>query len=147
MFKPWHERHSRESYVESDADEQLIVHIPFTSDVTLKSICIIAATGEEHPSKMLAFKNREDVDFDNADAMRPDQEWALNEDPEGSHPYETLIAKFNGLRNINLYFPENFGGEKTKIYFIGLRGQSRNVNRRTIISIAGEFLLVVRGEL
>ena len=123
--------------LESDADEQLILHIPFTSDVKLKSICVLAAEGSEHPAKMLAFKNREDVDFDNADGLAPDQEWALNEDSEGVHPYETLIAKFNGLRNLNLYFPENFGGDTTKIYYIGLRGESKVVNRRTIITIAG----------
>jgi hypothetical protein len=98
---------------------------------------VLAAEGEQHPAKMIAFKNREDVDFDNADGLTPDQEWSLNEDSEGLHPYETLIAKFNGLRNLNLYFPENFGGDTTKIYYIGLRGESKAVNRRTIISIAG----------
>ncbi|EDQ92554.1 uncharacterized protein MONBRDRAFT_13362 [Monosiga brevicollis MX1] len=139
VFKPYHEREDRTTWVESDADEQLIVHIPFTGDVKLKSITVIAEDGDEHPTRMVAFKNRDDIDFDNADSAPSDQTWQMNPDPEGRHPYETLIAKFNGLRSLTLYFPECVAGDVTKIYYIGLSGECKTVVRRSLITVAGTF--------
>lgn len=56
-------------YLESDADEQLILHIPFKDNVKLKSIAIVGEGGDMHPSSMKAFKNRDDIDFDNVRAL------------------------------------------------------------------------------
>ena len=39
-------------FVESDADEQLILHIPFTGSVTIKSIKIIGGEGGSHPKNV-----------------------------------------------------------------------------------------------
>lgn len=52
-------------YLESDADEQLILHIPFKDNVKLKSISVVGEGGDMHPASMKAFKNRDDIDFDN----------------------------------------------------------------------------------
>jgi hypothetical protein len=137
LFRPWHARQDRSAVVESDADPQLIVYIPFTEDVKLKSICVIGGDGETHPSLMLAYKNRDDVDFDNVDGIPAEQQWSLVEDPEGRHPYETRIAKFSGLHSLTLYFKANFGGDTTRLFYIGLRGESKSVHRRTLITVAG----------
>ena len=47
---------AREQYLDSDADEQLIIYIPFTGDVKLKSICVMGGEDDMHPTKMLAWK-------------------------------------------------------------------------------------------
>jgi hypothetical protein len=72
-------------FVDSDADEQLLVYIPFTGDVKLKSITLITGEGEARPTKMKVFKNREEIDFDLAEELECVQEWEMAEaPPEGT---------------------------------------------------------------
>jgi hypothetical protein len=39
----------------------------------------------------------------------------------------TRYAKFQGVSSLVLHFPENFGGDTTRISFIGLRGEATEV--------------------
>ena len=47
------------------------------------------------------------------------------------------IVKFSSVYNLTLHFPKNFGAEKTKIYYIGLRGEFTSVRP---LSILNEFI-------
>jgi hypothetical protein len=88
--------------VDSDADEQLLVYIPFTGNVKLKSIVLITGEGEVRPTTMKAFKNREDIDFEVAEDLACVQEWELAEAPEGSMDgveYVALLVKKLILEN------------------------------------------------
>ena len=38
--------------VDSDADEELLINIPFTGDVKLKGIVVIGGEDETHPDKV-----------------------------------------------------------------------------------------------
>ncbi|CAG8622328.1 14834_t:CDS:2, partial [Dentiscutata heterogama] len=71
-----------ESAPESDVDEQLILFIPFTGSVKLKSISIKSGPGDSCPSKMKAYINREDIDFDTVDSYTATQEWELISSPD-----------------------------------------------------------------
>eukprot|EP00053_Salpingoeca_punica_P009048 m.80848 g.80848 ORF g.80848 m.80848 type:complete len:227 (-) comp14860_c6_seq2:777-1457(-) len=136
VFRPWTDRLDRTKFVHSDVDEQLLFFIPFTGNVKLKSIVVIAEPGDEHPRTMRAFKNREDVDFDMAERAAPVQEWQLQEDPSGNLRYEAKLSQFQGIHSLTLFFPDNFGAEQTKIHYIGLRGEFTKVVRDTIITVA-----------
>jgi hypothetical protein len=59
-------RLNEEQYLESDADEQLILTIPFSCAVKIKSISVVGSAAEtgSNPAEMRAFINRDDVDFD-----------------------------------------------------------------------------------
>ncbi|KAF9178208.1 hypothetical protein BGZ51_008027 [Haplosporangium sp. Z 767] len=136
VLKPWHEKMDDTKMVESDADEQLILRIPFTGLVKLKSISLRAEPGETAPRKMKAFVNRDDLDFDNAESTVPTQEWDLVEDSYGQvAEYNTRVAKFTSIRNLTLYFSENFGGDTTKISFIGLKGEFSVLKKDPIITV------------
>lgn len=37
-------------------------------------------------------------------------------------------SKFQGVGNITLHFPDNFGGDTTKIHYIGLKGEATQVH-------------------
>ncbi|KAG0320283.1 PITH domain-containing protein 1 [Dissophora globulifera] len=136
VLKPWHEKMDDTKFVESDADEQLILRIPFTGLVKLKSISIRAEPGESAPRKMKAFANKDDLDFDNADSTAATQEWDLVEDTQGQiAEYSTRVAKFTSIRSLTLFFNENFGGDTTKITFIGLKGEFSEFKRDPIITV------------
>ena len=64
--KGWCNRLNEEQVLDSDADEQLIIRLPFTSTVRIKSICVIGSSADtaSNPAEMQAFINRDDVDFD-----------------------------------------------------------------------------------
>eukprot|EP01006_Ploeotia_vitrea_P003921 TRINITY_DN113507_c0_g1_i1.p1 TRINITY_DN113507_c0_g1~~TRINITY_DN113507_c0_g1_i1.p1 ORF type:complete len:227 (-),score=34.74 TRINITY_DN113507_c0_g1_i1:163-819(-) len=135
VFKPYQDRLDTTKCVHSDADEELIIHIPFTEVVKLHSICIIGGDDGEAPSAMKAFINREDVvDFEMAQAVKPVQEWELAEDhQQGQVEYPTKYSKFSGVRDLTLFFPANFGADITTIYYIGLKGESTNMKNRNAI--------------
>eukprot|EP00050_Salpingoeca_kvevrii_P022216 m.123028 g.123028 ORF g.123028 m.123028 type:complete len:177 (-) comp9638_c0_seq3:2404-2934(-) len=137
-LRPLAEKMDRSKFVESDADEQLILFVPFTADVKLKSIVVMGEGGEQHPRTLKVFKNRNDIDFDNVDSITPLQEWDLNEDVDGRLAYETRLTKFQNVQNLTLYFPDNFGADTTKIYYIEFRGLYTKVTRESYITI-GEF--------
>lgn len=44
VIRPWDERNQEHEWIESDADEQLILHIPFTGNI--KRTCADTAPGE-----------------------------------------------------------------------------------------------------
>ena len=85
-----------------------------------------------------AFSNHEDLDFDAAEAMTALQEWRLPEEiggPDGLE-FETRLSKFQGVQHLTLFFPDNAGGDVTRIGYIGLRGLCDAVVRRSYITLA-----------
>jgi len=140
VFKSWEERLDETKFVETDADAQLIVFIPFTGNIKLKSIAV-RGSGEHSPSSMKAYINREDVDFSTVESIKPpDQEWELIDPTVNSlsdiAEYPTRMAKFGNVRNLTLYFPGNVSSDDvTKIVYIGLKGEWTEVNQDPIIAI------------
>eukprot|EP00854_Cymbomonas_tetramitiformis_P010704 gene10704-12661_t len=66
VFRPWEQRTVREGVEPLDSDEddpELLLFIPFTSDVKIKSIMLIGGDDGSSPDKLRAFTNREDLDF------------------------------------------------------------------------------------
>ena len=52
VFKPWERRLDKTECVESDADEVLLINIPFTGDVKLKGLIVIGGEDDTHPDKV-----------------------------------------------------------------------------------------------
>ncbi|XP_057813483.1 uncharacterized protein LOC131027440 isoform X2 [Cryptomeria japonica] len=106
LFKSWELRldTSSERLESNEGDPELIVFIPFTSDVKIKSISIVGGTGGTSPSRLRAY------------------------------------SRFQGVANLTLHFPENFGAETTQIYYIGLRGEATQMKRDVVATIVYEAL-------
>jgi len=51
-FKARDERFDFSKFARSSADEQLIIHVPFTEQVKIKSICVIGPTNGEGPNEL-----------------------------------------------------------------------------------------------
>ncbi|KAG5113709.1 hypothetical protein JHK82_036978 [Glycine max] len=136
VFKAWEERlDSSGVHLESnEGDPELLVFIPFTSDVKIKSISIVGGADGTSPSKMRVFINREGIDFSDAQSMQAIQEWDLVENMQGVLEYQTSVA------NITLHFPENFGGDTTKIHYIGFKGEATQLKRDVVATIVYELM-------
>lgn len=72
VIKPWDDRLQEEPFVESDSDEQLILQIPFTGSIKLRSILIKSGPGGHTPDKMQVFVNQA-LDFDEASSVQVTQ--------------------------------------------------------------------------
>ncbi|GFZ08557.1 PITH domain protein [Actinidia rufa] len=172
VFKAWEQRlNSSEGHLESnDGDPELLVFIPFTSDVKIKSISVVGGADGTSPSKMRAgvrtaylytlvsgiptlllqergpvdnfsrFINREGIDFSDAQNMQPIQEWDLVENLQGVLEYQTKYSRFQGVGNLTLHFPENFGADATQIHYLGLKGEATQLKRDVVVTIVYELM-------
>ncbi|KAK2661334.1 hypothetical protein Ddye_007867 [Dipteronia dyeriana] len=140
-FKAWEERlnTSGECLKSNEGDPELLVYIPFTSDVKIKSISVVGGAGGTSPSKMRVFINREGIDFSDAEGTQAIQEWELVENLQGVLEYQTRYSKFQSVANITLHFPENFGGDTTQIHYIGLKGEATQLKRDVVATIVYEI--------
>ncbi|KAG0494217.1 hypothetical protein HPP92_005211 [Vanilla planifolia] len=141
IFKPWDRRlDNLEGCLESnEGDPELIVFIPFTSDVKIKSISIIGGAGGTSPSKMRAFINRDGIDFSDAHNMQPIQDWELVENLQGMLEYQTRYSRFQSVGSLTMHFPENFGADVTQMHYIGLRGEATQMKRDAVTNIVYEL--------
>ncbi|KAI9004040.1 galactose-binding domain-like protein [Gaertneriomyces semiglobifer] len=147
VFKSWDERFDGAKFVESDIDEQLLIIIPFTANIKLKSISILTSPSassssdiDSHaPSILKAYINADHLDFSTADSTAATQEWELvrpSDIPRNQIPeYPTRIAKFSNVKSLALYIPANFGAETTRITYIGLKGEWTKLTRDPVITI------------
>lgn len=137
ILRPWHKRCDPSlPTLKSDVDEQLLLCIPFTNPVKIKSICIIGAGDIENPKTMSAFVNNEAMDFSSAESARPVQEWDLVErNVEGRVEYPTKYARFQNVSKLWLYIKDNFGGEITDIRYLGLKGDFTKHKREAVITV------------
>ncbi|KXN72385.1 UPF0424 family protein [Conidiobolus coronatus NRRL 28638] len=135
VFKPFFKRLDTTDKLNSDCDPELLLFIPFTGLVKLKSIIIFGGGQGSSPSQMKAFINKDDIDFDYVSSATPVQEWELVDGISHEVEYQTRITKFNNVRNLSLYFPDNFGAESTEIIYIGLKGEFTELKDDPIITV------------
>lgn len=83
IFKSWDKRLHFEDYVESDCDAELLINIPFTGNVKLKSIIVLGGNEDSHPARVHLYKNRPSMNFDDT-SMEADQEIELQKDADGT---------------------------------------------------------------
>lgn len=131
VFKPWDQRHERDKYVESDADEELLFNIPFTGSVKLKGIIISGENDDSHPAEVRLYKNIPQMSFDDT-GREPEQAFRLNRDPDAELEYPTKIARFSNVQHLSIHISKNFGEENTRVYYIGLRGEFSQAHRHEV---------------
>jgi PITH domain len=132
IIKPFDKQTDENEYVESDADDQLIIRIPFIGSVKLRAIIMKAGPNEQTPEELHVFANRDELDFDQASSGAPEPTQKLSSIAVGreviSYPLKT--AKFNNVRSIHIFVPKSLGGDTTRIYFLGFKGEWLGEHRR-----------------
>ncbi len=139
VFKPHDQRKDREKFVISDADEELLFNVPFTGSVKLKGLVVVGGEDGTGPDKMRLFKNRPHMTFDDASSAKPDQEFDVVRDDDGMVQYATKVVQFSSVSHLTIHFPSNRGGgEETKVYYIGLKGDFMRAQRTGVVNAVYE---------
>ncbi|EEA27705.1 hypothetical protein TMatcc_004001 [Talaromyces marneffei ATCC 18224] len=135
LQKSWAERLNEQPELESDADEQLLMYIPFAGQVKLHSLLIYTAPTPSAPKTVKLFKNRNDLDFSMASDLKPTQTIEIPQPVTGTDVFELPLnrALWNTTTSITLFFEDNWGEEETtKIGYLGFKGQFMALNREPV---------------
>lgn len=125
LKKTWAERLDLEPEVASDADEQLIVQVPFTGQVKLHSVLLRTSPSDSAPRTLKLFINRDDVDFDAAADLPPTQVLELSQTGDVQE-LPVKRALFGKVTRLALFFEDNFGeGDEdvTRFSYLGFKGE------------------------
>jgi hypothetical protein len=124
LFKTREEMLNRTDYCESnDGDSDLIIYIPFSYQVNIRSMRIIGGENGMTPGKIKIFVNKKesDIDFDLKEA-KAEQEQLCEENPDGAMSYPLKANKFHSVWSITIVVMYNNGADNTRIYYIGFEG-------------------------
>ncbi|KAI0754402.1 galactose-binding domain-like protein [Daedaleopsis nitida] len=127
LIKPWDERDDTSRFAESGVDDQIIIHVPFTQNVRLRSVLLKLGRGELTPRRLRIFANRTNiVDFSEAEDITPQLNISLMEGETGVTEYPLRTASFANVHSLSLFFSDSIGGDSLRLYFIGFKGDSRS---------------------
>jgi hypothetical protein len=132
--KTWTERLNAEPELVSDADEQLLMHIPFTAQIRLHSILLRSSTSPSAPQNVKLFVNKEGLDFSTASEVQPTQTLELAQSNEVQE-IPVKRALFNTVRSLDLFFEDNWGqGEEdeTRFSYLGFKGEWMKLSREPV---------------
>ncbi|EPS31821.1 hypothetical protein POX_d05986 [Penicillium oxalicum] len=137
LKKTWAERLNDQPELESDADEQLLMHIPFTGQVKLHSILMYTAPTPAAPKTLKLFKNRDDLDFSTASDLPPTQTIEVPQPVAGEDVFELPLnrAHWNTTTSITIFVEENWSDgdeDVSKVGYVGFKGQFMALNREPI---------------
>ncbi|KAK5091109.1 hypothetical protein LTR05_001289 [Lithohypha guttulata] len=132
--KEWRDRLQDTPVLESDADEQLLMHIPFAGSCKLYTLLIRTSDTASAPRKLKLFRNRDDLDFGSASDLQPTQTIEL---PRTNEVAEIALnrAHWNTTTSIDLFFEDNHSnGEEdvTMLYYLGFQGDFMALNREPV---------------
>lgn len=129
--KTWAERMQNEPELESDADEQILMTVPFTGQVKLHSILVRTSPSDSAPRTLKVFINRDDVDFSTAEELAPTQEFELSQTSEVQE-LPVKRALFGKVQRLTLFFEDNFGDgdqDVTRLSYLGFKGEWMQLGR------------------
>ncbi|KAI9728698.1 MAG: hypothetical protein M1828_002804 [Chrysothrix sp. TS-e1954] len=134
LEKTWQDRLSPTPELVSSADEQLIMHVPFTGQVRLHSIHIRTSPSASAPKTLRIFANNDDLDFSTAEEARPTQEVELALTSEVQDiPVKRQL--FNSTRCLALFFVDNWSAgeeDETRLSYVGFKGDFLKLNKEAV---------------
>eukprot|EP00753_Platysulcus_tardus_P000622 PLAT10597.1.p1 GENE.PLAT10597.1~~PLAT10597.1.p1 ORF type:complete len:206 (+),score=69.37 PLAT10597.1:20-637(+) len=128
LFKPHDERLSTEKGIMSNEDDpEIIITVPFTQIVKLRSLFIVGDSDGTHPRELRVFLNRDDIDFDMAEDLKPTQKWDLVADPAAEVEYTTKAHRFQSVSSLTMHLRGDC--DDLKLFYIGLHGIGTKARR------------------
>ncbi|CAL1703870.1 unnamed protein product [Somion occarium] len=117
---------SSSTYLLSDADEQLLLNIPFNQTVRVRSIVIQSSNLEQAPKTIKLFINKESLGFEDVeDATEPEaaQIFELTEEQvEEGKPISLRFVRFQTVNSLHIFVATNGGDDVTRIDALDILG-------------------------
>ncbi|KAI5123260.1 hypothetical protein M0805_001349 [Coniferiporia weirii] len=130
VIKTWNDREDTSRFADSGVDDQLVIHVPFTQNIRVRSILLKLGRGELTPRHLRIYANHVNiVDFSEAECTKPQLNISLLEGETNVTEYPLRAAAFANIHSLSLHFGEAVGEERSRIYYIGFRGDTRRVQR------------------
>ncbi|ORY64395.1 PITH domain-containing protein [Pseudomassariella vexata] len=129
--KTWEEHLQEQPELASDADEQILMNVPFTGQVKLHSILLRTSPSDSAPRTLKVFINRDDMDFSTAEELAPTQEFELSQTSEVQE-LPVKRALFGKVQRLTLFFEDNFGNDDedvTRLSYLGFKGEWMQLGR------------------
>ncbi|KAG7094789.1 hypothetical protein E1B28_005604 [Marasmius oreades] len=129
LIKPWDQREQTDKFADSGVDDQIVIHVPFTQNVRIKSILLKVGRGESAPRHLRVYANHPTiVDFQDAETTKPQIDITLLEE---SHvvEYPVRVAAFASINSLSIFFSDSVGAETSRVYFIGFKGDVRELRK------------------
>lgn len=150
ILKTWADRFSSEPELVSDADDQLILHIPFTSSVKLSTLLFRPPSNAEcTPVTLKLYKNlaASSINFDDI-ASIPDSAITTTLDSipsiHDTNASKQLVAiplkpvKWANTDSITIFIDASVGGDLSGLLFLGFKGKSSGLTREAPQNIVYE---------
>lgn len=125
---------NKQTYLESDCDEQLIITFAFSQPIKLHSIKI-RAPAEYGPKTLKFFLNQpSSLDFDKAESAEPAQMLEVKPDDlvDEAEPVHLKYVKFQNVNSLTIFVKDNQTGKDTtrisQILLIGSPVAATNMN-------------------
>ncbi|KAK9789218.1 hypothetical protein WJX73_010513 [Symbiochloris irregularis] len=121
-------------FLESDTDDQLLIHVAFAQAVKLQGIVIKSVDTEGRaPRRIKLFTNRASLGFSEAADFTAVQEFELSEDDVKEGKLQQLkYVKFQAVNVLSIFIESSQGDEETtrvhKIAIFGNSGEKMNVS-------------------
>ncbi|KAF5387012.1 hypothetical protein D9615_001757 [Tricholomella constricta] len=110
-------RNTSASYLASDADEQLILNIPFNQSVRVRSIVIHGSNPTQAPRAIKLAVNRPTLGFEDVeDAKEPEVAQILSlsqADVMEGRPVALRFVRFQAVNSLHIFVGSNHGDEDT----------------------------------
>lgn len=110
--------------LESDADEQLLLHIAFRQCVKLSKITLGLPSDDTQPAELSIFVNLNSPGFSDCDGGAPAAYLCGIEEDEGKKVLALPAVKFNRVESVSIFIGSNHGADISSLHSIKFEGQS-----------------------
>jgi hypothetical protein len=125
-------RAGNQSILSSDADEQLLITIPFTETVRLSGISFIAPEGESAPVTVKIFSNPLEMDFSDAESTAATMSMELAAEDLAPDSFNALkFVKFQQVFKLVIFIEDNGGADSTSLSGIEIFGKKVHTTNMT----------------
>ncbi|KAM0788507.1 hypothetical protein ACM66B_001638 [Microbotryomycetes sp. NB124-2] len=128
---------SGDKWLESDADEQLLLHIPTQQSIKVRAIRFktVASRLSQAPKTVKVFVNQgaNPISFEDAESLEPAQEIVLTEEQaKGQEAVQLRFVRFQNVNTLSIFVADNQGEEDTtridSLDLIGLANQGTDMS-------------------
>ncbi len=137
IFKPFVKRLETEPILISDADDEIIIALRFTSPVTVRKLMIIGGPNiNQQPARLRCYPEQENIDFNNIEDFRPAQTFNLQPNGEGTQELITTLHQYTNISTLVLHLQGNLGDlESSTLRYIGLQGDHTHYKREAVHTV------------